>query len=301
MSKTVLPTYHIHSNGYILPKDFPVEGYESGKNYKPLDTDVFVSTYPKCGTTWVQHLVYVILHSGEAIPRDQTLTKVFPHLEEVGAEFIQTTFTNDDKPRIVKTHLPFATTPWNPKAKYIFVARNPKDCLVSFYFHTQGFPKHYDFAEGTLETYFDLFLAGKVDFGSYFDHLNSWMSAAQEHPDSILILTYENLKADTRLYVLQVARFLGPTYEALLLQDEERILHKVLEHSSFQAMEKEQQRWSSQRPPGATNFVRKGIVGDWQNHLTKEQSELINAELTRQIPEKLLQKLWGENYKDLFF
>ena len=70
--------------------------------------------------------------------------------------------------------LPFARTPWSVQAKYLYVARNPFDCAVSFYHHTRGFVRHYDFAEGTWETFFDCFLRGEVDFGDYFDHLVSW-------------------------------------------------------------------------------------------------------------------------------
>ena len=39
-------------------------------------------------------------------------------------------------PRILKTHLPYQLIPKNPKVKYIYCFRNPKDNLVSNYFHT---------------------------------------------------------------------------------------------------------------------------------------------------------------------
>ena len=64
----------------------------------------------------------------------------------------------------------------HPKAKYIFISRNPKDCVVSFFHHTRGFPQHYDFEDGDFDVYFDLFCEGKVDFGFYYDMLKSWFN-----------------------------------------------------------------------------------------------------------------------------
>ena len=38
----------------------------------------------------------------------------------------------------------------------------------------------------------------------------------------------------------------------------------VAEESSFARMSRDQRRWSSARPPGMPEFVRKGIIGDWR-------------------------------------
>jgi hypothetical protein len=61
---------------------------------------------------------------------------VWPHLEEVGKDFVREQATIAGGYRLIKTHFPYGMTPMNSKAKYIFVARNPKDCVVSFYHHT---------------------------------------------------------------------------------------------------------------------------------------------------------------------
>jgi len=69
--------------------------------------------------------------------------------------------------KLIKTHLHPSMTSKHPDAKYIYVSRNPKDVVVSFYHHTVGFPKHYNFADGSFDTYFELFLEGKVDHGKW--------------------------------------------------------------------------------------------------------------------------------------
>jgi hypothetical protein len=61
---------------------------------------------------------------------------VWPHLEEMGKDFVREKATIAGGYRLIKTHFPYKLTPQNPNAKYIYVARNPKDCVVSFYHHT---------------------------------------------------------------------------------------------------------------------------------------------------------------------
>lgn len=246
-----------------MPMGFPPEGFASGLSYEAQPGDIFIATYPKCGTTWTQHIVWLIQHNGDPLPAGKSMTVEIPHLEEVGKEVVASL----PAPRAIKTHLPFQMTPYHQSAKYIYVARNPFDCAVSMYHHTRGFVKHYDFAEGTFDEFFECFIAGEVDFGDYCDNLMSWYEHKEDN--NVLFLTYENMKVDKRKAVLEIANFLGTEYSSNL-KDEE-ILNKVLEHSSFEDMSNNQSRWSSQRSENMPPFIRKGEVGDWTNHFSKEQ------------------------------
>mmetsp|Transcript_27983 Transcript_27983/g.56471 ORF Transcript_27983/g.56471 Transcript_27983/m.56471 type:complete len:305 (+) Transcript_27983:124-1038(+) len=288
-----LPAYTDH-DGFLLPKGFPVESFASGKTYQAQDNDLFIVTYPKCGTTWTQHITYLILNNGVPLSPDQRLDLVWPHLEEVGADFITNKATVLENHRLIKTHLPYRFTPKsNPKAKYIFVARNPKDCVVSFYHHTVGFPRHYDFAEGTFDTYFNLFLNGKVDSGDYFDFLRKWLDRKDD--PNMLFLKYEEGRKDTRKYILQIAEFVDTDmYPARLLADDEKILKLVLEHSSLEAMKQHPRRWCSDRT-GYKPFIRKGSTGGWDELLTEEQAELIQKRLDEVFTKEELEFL-GEQY-----
>jgi len=255
-------------------------------------SDLFIVTYPKCGTTWTQHITYLILHNGIPLAPDQRMDVVWPHLEEVGKDFVRDKATVAGGYRLIKTHFPYKLTPQNPKAKYIYVARNPKDCVVSFYHHTVGFPRHYDFAEGKFDTYFKLFLEGKVDSNDYFDFLREWL----DHKDdpNVLFLRYETGRKDVREYILQIASFLGEEYPKKLLANDEEILKMVIEHSSLESMKQNPRRWCSDRT-GYKPFIRKGSTGGWNELLSEDQAGLLQKRLDEMFSKDELDFL-GEQY-----
>ena len=285
MTKSSRPKYKVHG-GFRMPLGFPVEGFESGQRYRAQAGDIFVATYPKCGTTWMQYIVYLLLHGARPLPPGANINEVFPHLEEVGEGVVRAL----PEPRTIKTHLPFERAPWNAQAKYVYVARNPFACVVSFYHHTRGFPRHYDFASGTFDTFFELFLRGEVDFGDYFDNLASWLP--QLGKPNTLFLTYESLRAAPSDAVAAVGAFLGG--EPARSARDPLFLARVAELSSFRSMGRDQDRWSSARPADMPAFVRKGVVGDWTNHLSPEQARRLAAKTAARLASTPAEHWWPE-------
>jgi len=265
---------------------FPVEGFVSGLRYRPSPGDIFVATYPKCGTTWMQYIVYLLQNHGQPLPADRSLNDVFPHLEEVGERVVKALPT----PRLIKTHLPFKRTPWHAEAKYIYVARNPFDCAVSFYHHTRGFVRHYDFAEGAWEVFFECFLRGEVDFGDYFDNLLSWW--LQRNERNVLLVTYEAMLNDPVEAVREIARFLGGAAERSA--EDSSVLERVVTHSSFDNMRVNQRRWASQRPANMPEFVRRGVVGDWASLFTPDQARRLANKFDARTVGTGAEWLWPE-------
>lgn len=277
------PSYYNH-NGFLMPMGFPIEGFTSALNYQAQPSDIFLVTYPKCGTTWTQYILWLMQHKGQPLSPSEKLETYIPHLEEVGKETIQ----NLPERRVIKTHLPYQLTPYHPSAKYIYVARNPFDCMVSFYHHTRGFIKHYDFANGTFDDFFECFIKGEVDFGDYFDHLLSWYE--HKNDDNILFLTYEAMKVNLKSIIIKIANFLEDDY-LNCIKDEE-ILNKIIVNSSLEKMKKDQQRWSSKRPENMPSFVRKGKIGDWENYFSSEQKQ--------RLTEKFIIRTTGTGIKNLW-
>ncbi|OBS75759.1 hypothetical protein A6R68_17789 [Neotoma lepida] len=116
--------------------------------------------------------------------------------------------------------------------------------------------------------YFEWFLKGNVIYGSWFEHIRAWLSMRKM--DNFLLLSYEDMKKDTRRTIEKICDFLGKKLEP----DE---LDMVLNYSSFQAMkENNMSNFSLLKNDVVTNglnLLRKGTTGDWKNHFTVAQAE----------------------------
>ena len=223
---------------FNYPRCYEQKDFNSALSYKAKPNDIFVCAYPKCGTTWVQVIVWLIIHEGMPIPN--YIRKFIPMLEFDGHEVVEAIDVSK-YPRIIKTHFPHHFTPQHPNAKYIYVTRNPKDVLVSFWYHMRGFEENECRRYTSIEDMFGPFIEGRLIFGSYFDHLISWYK--HENQPNIFFLLYENIKKDQRNNVLKIARFLGENYEKQLLKNNEEILSKVLENSTIEGMRNSSTKW----------------------------------------------------------
>jgi len=280
------PKYNILKNGFIIPKGFDPEVFEDSCTYIPEPGDVFICTYPKCGTTWMQCILHLMLNQGEPLKPGKQICDLIPHLEEDGKAAVLAL----PKPRVIKTHLPYGMLPKSKDAKYIFVARNPKDCCVSFYYHTKGFSRHYDFIDGRFEDYFDLFLAGEVDFGDYFDFLLSYLP--HKNDSNMLFLLYEEMKFDVRECIRKVGRFLGGPFQRS--SEDAAILEKIVQNSEFKTMKSTPSLWSSEQVKGSPGFIRKGEMGDWRRHFTPEQEKRMDERFKLKLCGTEAEHFWDD-------
>ncbi|CAK8691003.1 unnamed protein product [Clavelina lepadiformis] len=259
------------------------ESLDSASSFEPEPGDVFVITYPKCGTTWMNNILYLMKNNGVTVEEGDNIANYFPFIELIGGEATK----EKPRPRFIKSHLLFDILPQSSNAKYIHVARNPKDCVVSFYHHTVGYEQFYDWNDGKLDDYFEIFMAGGCDWGSYFEMVPRWYERSLKQ-DNILFLFYEDMIVDLRKEVLKVADFLGPSWKESLLRNNEEILDKVLENASFSAMKAKQKRYFYSPRPKDRPFLRKGAIGSWRDELSEEQSKLIDlkmAETAQKYPD----------------
>ncbi|CAN8009802.1 unnamed protein product [Ixodes pacificus] len=283
---------HRDVEGLHIPREFQEKTVRSVLSYQPQEGDIFIVSYPKCGTTWVQYIAYNIFNDGVRPPSMLDVFRSVPFLEHRGIP--------DDKdlprPVAMKTHLPFSKQPYSENAKYIYVSRNPYDCCVSFYNYVKTTRGH-QFEDGTFDEFFESFVRGKVIFGDYFDHLLSWY--AHRSDPNVLFMTYEDLKKDTESCVLKVADFIGEEC-GRKLRDQPELLERIVSNVSLEAMkglEKKMKTKVAQRrvaepsempegvrtkaalfggpvaKPFCGDLVRKGVVGDWKNHFSPLQVE----------------------------
>lgn len=247
---------------FFLPDYCPKNILEMIANdFRTRDDDLFIESFAKSGTTWMQRVIWLLTHNG--IEQDKKITDVMPWLE-IGEGF--NAVKNMDSPRFITSHLPYALSPGvnDSQAKYIYVARNPKDCVVSGYHFFSSLKVH----SGSWDDYLESFMSGTGPFGDWFTHVLGWHEASL-NSDNILFVKYEDMKQDLATVVTTMADFFSITLDPLLLQS-------VVERSGFKAMAKNSNinyQWEDEAP----TMMRKGMVGDWQNHFTEEQSKAFDA------------------------
>ncbi|CAN7977312.1 unnamed protein product, partial [Ixodes persulcatus] len=279
--------------------------------YKPHQGDVFIVSYPKCGSTWMQSILFHIF-SGGVPPKNVDEFEARTHfLEFFGTE----TMSIMSHPSVIKTHLPCKKPLFSEHAKYFYIARNPFDCCVSYYHHTKSFPA-YLFEQGTFDQFFDMFLDGRVEFGDYFDSLLPWYE--RRHKPNVFFLTYEDLKRDTKGWVLRMADFLGAQYSERLRSDPDAV-GSIIERSNIEVMKKlfgstsqgdhvtvyskaAEARNSSEEfdesvvaalnKPMAGDFVRKGTVGDWENYFSEDQVSRMKTWIAFKTAGSNVMELW---------
>ncbi|KAH6925082.1 hypothetical protein HPB50_000304 [Hyalomma asiaticum] len=189
---------------YSISQFYPEENVHSALSYQPEPDDIFVvSHFPLCGGTWVQLIIYHILHERAPPAPLMERAAALPHLEFQGADAVR----DMPRPGSIRTHLPFHLVPRVDCAKYIYVARNPYDCSV-FFFEQMPSAQGKDIEEAfkTFPSFFDEFVEGRAPCGDYLGELVSWYKHRFE--DNVLILTYEDLVNDNTTTVLRIADFL---------------------------------------------------------------------------------------------
>ncbi len=166
--------------------------------FVPRPHDIYVASYPRSGTSLTQMLLLQL--SGRAEAEFRHIEDLMPFLDralkrgESMEEF--------PSPRITKTHLSCrVVTRW--PGKFIYVVRDGKDVLVS-YFHLV---LKYVNPSLTFDRFFDDFMSGRVQYGSWFRHVSEWMAFPET--DRLLVLRYEDLVRNPDSEIDRLTSFLG--------------------------------------------------------------------------------------------
>ena len=151
---------------------------------------VYVYHLLSVGTTWVQEIVWQIYNEG-AISSAKLLFR-FPFLEARACNADEEQlidFKSLPSPRLIKSHLTYSTIPKSAnkaaQCKYIYVARNPKDVAVSYFYFMEHWKKVGldDFSGPSWEFCCKLFIEGNGKLVKFirYDKLFYRSQAEPEH------------------------------------------------------------------------------------------------------------------------
>lgn len=238
--------------------------FPSNNHFVIQEQDVFLVSYPRSGNTWMRYILANLLHPTLEW-NIENLNRVVPDLHQnIPPDYIES------QPRIFKSHNTFCSE--YPRVIYIY--RDGRDISLSYY-HLQKNVRNFkrEFPDFLLQM-----LQGKLKFGSWQEHVNSWIFNSTEIP--LLAIKYEELCEETVGNIELVAKFLGFYWNI----DE---IELAIRKSSFEKQKKDffKYKYDSHWSKGFQGGL-KGGAGKWREVFTKELNELF-WKYAGEISEKL--------------
>ena len=159
--------------------------------------------------------------------------------------------------------------------RVVYLCRDPKDCFVSlWHFWNRFAPSPWDLGEALQQ-----FCDGVSLFGPFWEHVLGYWRWHVERPEQVLFLTYEELAADTLGQLQRLAAVLGRPFTSE--EREARVDREIVEACAMESLAGLEVNRSGKTAMNETSvanniFFRRGVVGDWKNHLTPEMARRID-------------------------
>ncbi|KAM3963077.1 sulfotransferase 1A1-like [Aphomia sociella] len=285
--------------GYFLPEAYKEDCYKI-YNMDVRSDDVFIVTFPKSGTTWTQELIWLLLNNLDyntaakqpvsvrfsfiefpiifrcpsvkdwlkKMAEDNPKMKQF--YDRVACDsFHLDSILNAPSPRFIKSHLPLSLLPHTllDKAKVVYVARDPRDVAVSFYYHHK-FMKINGY-KNDFKSFWNLFIKDRIDWTPFGPHIKeAW---EKRHHPNLLFLFYEDLSKDLPGVVRKVAQFFNkPVTEEQVSQlcDHLHIDNFRRNKSVNYDFLKDIGLWDK-----GGQFIRNGKTGGWRDYFDEEMKQ----------------------------
>ena len=211
-------------------------------------TDQFIAASPRSGSTWLRTMVAAVMHPDEDIHPD-VFNAWIPAVSVRQSRIINRL----DAPRLIMTH-----SRWYPTMpRAVYLVRDGRDSLVSRY--------HYMTTRRGRTLPFDVFFARYLR-GAYgqtwHTNVESWLGEGKPVlGDRLLVVHFEEMKAETHEVLGRVCAFLGLEHTPDLLQ-------RAIEGSHLDRMRRIEREAQGQAVRANASFYRGGKVGTWREVFT---------------------------------
>jgi aryl sulfotransferase len=256
--------------------------------FEPRPNDIFVCTPAKCGTTWTQTIVASLLWPNGPAPASVMELSPWIEMQVTPPEIMHANLAAQKHRRFMKSHTPADGIPFFPDAKYLVVARDGRDAFMSLCNHMERFKltdmlNEKALADGTppmtgwtgdVHGFFKSWLE-RID---HFHHLRTFWERRRD--PRILLLHYNDLKADLAGEMRRIAEFLGTDVP-------ESRWPAVVERCTFEGMRSRPDEIGQMDfafEGGVKGFLFKGTNGRWRDVLTAEELDAYAKWVAKQVP-----------------
>jgi hypothetical protein len=248
------------------------------------DGDIVIATPAKCGTTWTQRIVSLLIFDSPDLYAPMARISPWLDMNTRPIASVMSELEQQTHRRFVKSHLPYDLLPHDPRVTYITVGRDPRDAALSWSHHMDNVDMGNIFTErieavgaddlaamdpedlpdlsgSTADRFWRWIESDKPDgLASHVHHLNTFWSHRDD--PNVVLLHYADLQRDLVGQMEYLARRLG------IERSRER-LAELAPCASFDQMKASAERtapngdqtfWKS-----TTDFFHKGTTGQWHD------------------------------------
>lgn len=268
--------------------------------YRPRPGDIVIATYPKCGTTWMQRIVGLLVFQ---TPEPRPVMEISPWVDRRPRQPVDDVFERLEAQahrRFLKSHLPLDGLPLHDEVRYVHVARDGRDACLSYHHHWSGISARtlealdrmgmedegigcpYPRAPADPALHFHRWLTqgavpGHEDgapLPSFFHFERTWWEARVL--PNLLLVHYNDLKADLAGEMRRVAEFLGIAVAPELWPD-------LVAAAGFEAMRRDGDALmgsvATSFEGGGRRFFNQGCNGRWRGVFREEDLALYDAKI----------------------
>jgi aryl sulfotransferase len=285
----------------------PVADCHRWDEFKPREGDIVIATFAKCGTTWTQRIVDLLVFQS---PEIRPFGDISPWLDATFFHPLEddlATLEAQTHRRYIKSHLPLDALPLWEGVKYIHVGRDGRDASLSWQNHMQGaLPEMRQRVEAQAMA---LVSASGVAPGAPpppapddpREFLVQWLDQLEAPPSpgadltffefeatywrernrsNLLFVHYNDLKQDLPGEMRRISEFLEIDTPDSLLPD-------LVKAASFERMKVDGDAMFPELKVmfdrGADRFINQGRSGRWREHALPEDTARYDAFVKRAV------------------
>lgn len=252
--------------------------------FKARPDDVYVVTPPKCGTTWMQTIVALLIWGDPDYETELSVKMPWVDIRIREMDEVAERLEAMTHRRSVKSHTPLDGLPYRDDGQFLCVFRHPLDAHYSFRKHVRNIPiggmELFFPEDGDTEVMFRRFLDGAGE-GHDMDAMPLALilrhyEAARALSDrpNVTLFHYADMTADLAGTMAKVA-------ELLEIDHPPHLMERLVEAATFDNMKANADRFA---PSGGKGFFKSdsaffhsGTSGKWEGKLTDAQLAAYDA------------------------